>query len=49
MKNNKHIKPFESFDRRLNENKEEEFDQEYIRHCFVDIIDEFNLKIEEIL
>jgi len=47
MKKNKHIKPFGSFDRRLNENKEEEFDQEYIRHCFVDIIDEFNLKIED--
>ena len=28
-------------------NKEEEFDVEYIRHCFVDIIDEFNLKIED--
>ena len=27
--------------------KEEEFDIEYIRHCFVDIIDEFNLKIED--
>jgi hypothetical protein len=47
MKTNKHIKPFESFDRRLNENKEEEFDQEYIRHCFADISDEFNLKIED--
>jgi hypothetical protein len=33
--------------KRFNENKEEEFDQEYIRHCFVDIIDEFNLKIED--
>ena len=47
MKKNKHIKPFGSFDRRLNENKEEEFDQEYIRHCFADISDEFNLKIED--
>ena len=33
--------------KRFNENKEEEFDIEYIRHCFVDIIDEFNLKIED--
>ena len=33
--------------KRFNESKEEEFDQEYIRHCFVDIIDEFNLKIED--
>jgi len=34
--------------KRFNENnKEEEFDVEYIRHCFVDIIDEFNLKIED--
>ena len=47
MKKNKHIKPFGSFDKRLNENKEEEFDQEYIRHCFADISDEFNLKIED--
>jgi hypothetical protein len=47
MKTNKHIKTFGSFDRRLNESKEEEFDVEYIRHCFVDIIDEFNLKIED--
>lgn len=47
MKKNKHIKPFGSFDKRLNENKEEEFDQEYIRHCFVDIIDEFDIKIED--
>lgn len=27
--------------------KEEEFDIEYIRHCFADISDEFNLKIED--
>jgi hypothetical protein len=47
MKKNKHIKPFGSFDKRLNESKEEEFDQEYIRHCFADISDEFNLKIED--
>jgi len=33
--------------KRFNESKEEEFDVEYIRHCFVDIIDEFNLKIED--
>lgn len=34
--------------KKFNENnKEEEFDVEYIRHCFVDIIDEFNLKIED--
>jgi hypothetical protein len=33
--------------KRFNESKEEEFDIEYIRHCFVDIIDEFNLKIED--
>jgi hypothetical protein len=33
--------------KRFNESKEEEFDQEYIRHCFVDISDEFNLKIED--
>jgi hypothetical protein len=33
--------------KRFNESKEEEFDQEYIRHCFADIIDEFNLKIED--
>lgn len=28
-------------------NKEEVFDVEYIRHCFVDIIDEFDIKIED--
>jgi len=33
--------------KRFIESKEEEFDVEYIRHCFVDIIDEFNLKIED--
>ena len=33
--------------KRFNESKEEEFDQEYIRHCFADISDEFNLKIED--
>jgi len=27
--------------------KEEEFDIEYIRHCFADIIDEFDIKIED--
>lgn len=27
--------------------KEEGFDVEYIRHCFVDIIDEFDIKIED--
>ena len=27
--------------------KEEEFDIEYVRHCFADISDEFNLKIED--
>lgn len=33
--------------KRFNESKEEEFDIEYIKHCFVDISDEFNLKIED--
>ena len=33
--------------KRFNESKEEEFDVEYIRHCFADISDEFNLKIED--
>lgn len=33
--------------KRFNESKEEEFDVEYIRHCFVDIIDEFDIKIED--
>ena len=32
--------------KRFNESKEEEFDVEYIRHCFADIIDEFDFKIE---
>ena len=27
--------------------KEEGFDVEYIRHCFADIIDEFDIKIED--
>lgn len=33
--------------RRLNESAEEDFDVEYIRNCFADIIDEFDLAITE--
>jgi len=40
------IRSFAAF-RRLNESAEEDFDVEYIRNCFADISDEFDLMIRE--
>lgn len=40
------IRSFATF-HRLNESTEEDFDVEYIRNCFADISDEFDLTIKE--
>ena len=47
---NKRINSFKSFGEKINENnenKEEEFDIEYIKNCFADLTDEFDINIED--